>query len=255
MGIRISKIIGWGVEDTTGLENYHPECIDYDGATTGDFLDWAVGPALEDRGEKSLGKTLSDDELWMARSVLEMTRSLFDNEENLYGDHEVWDSMVQPEFSSAFVAAEVGFLKERLRYDDNIDYYEQAARQMLEGREPEVENQFLGLDMTIFPHENYEFSDGRIEGLADHRLRVSLERALAKGADNFDGGEKTIQLIQESLDKIADKYGFEDHASYKSDIHPEIPLEVMLALHWSGVIDSPEVIRKNLRPCIYTWWS
>lgn len=87
-------------------------------------------------------------------------------------------------------------------------------------------------------------------------MRQRLKLALNHTSEDLPTlTEQQRELVRTALDNLAEKYGFESLESYEASLHPQIPLEVELALIWTGIFTSSRDIHAVLRPCIYQWWS
>lgn len=259
MGLRINKMVGWGTQEFHATSMNLKRYYDQDGTTT-EFMEWVRKEVVPDQGKAVLGRELDESDLFLTKLLSEEPSK--DGESNPWiqwgsgiDKDAVWNSIAVSEDERTIVATEFNNLRERFRRDHSIDYYEGVARAIERGDEPEMEDKFLPLDISIDPHNFYVLNDGRVENFQDSIMRRDLIAILNLKSDGLDLKDKQVKSVQKALDSIGKKYGFDGYDEYRAELHPQIPLEVELVLLWTDIYSSSVEIHRDLRPCVFQWWK
>ncbi|MBD3004868.1 hypothetical protein [Streptomyces sp. 5-10] len=126
------------------------------------------------------------------------------------------------------------------RRDDPIDYEEECAKPG--GTEPRITPTVGG----IFPYSGLHMDTRTGERIQD--TTVNTWRQVINGKAGSDEERSKI------LDMLAQVMGYENNAEAEQFIAPWVPDDVRRICTWGGLFTSPEVCFQ-LRPMIYTYWS
>ena len=242
MGIRINKVLGYGLTDvkTTGKYN---EILDdprlnpkgYFAMHTEDqeekFTDAGFDAFLDENKE-------DPDDIVNDLSVLRHLRDR-EREENTHNyrtgiSHRlIYDS----EFGlpNVMVFQPPVFGSDWSRYDDIIDYYDPQQQ---------AEDGGCGLGYHMINRAIYPF-----ESFCDHRENPP---AVLKGNDwhHYIDAKNSERMVEYALKEL----GFETEEEMHQMIHPMIPKELIALLKYCKVFAKDEYIYQ-LRPMIYWYWS
>ena len=248
MGIRISKIIGYGLidvkYDTENWENIDPRFNPdgysmFDSYTKEDeFSDEKFNVFIDGRIKSEETDELFDLEL------LSSFRKRYAEEDGGYkSGNSIFNVMnFDPEFGMPNVMVFIPPIhcKEWQRYDNIIDYYEPHHSDTNGG----ISTGFTLLDRPIFPWEGYNDISGeqvkRLTGL-------NLDRYLSTKWESLKQVEK-FRL------KVAKELGFNSVEDMFNNIVPMIPKELVAALQFLKVFKNDKTIY-TLRPMIYWYWG
>jgi hypothetical protein len=236
MGIRIHKILGYGLTDVK-VEDYQivDERFDQKGYTSGEitppgkthrqlFLNFC-----KERLEKYEYMLLHEEALRRNREWRIYDSICFDPE---YGKPEVF--MISPPFSDQYS-----------RYDDIIDYHEEAAVYL--NAAPRV----VEIPGGIYPWSGLYFDRRTGKGLPRiAELKFMQASSIMSELDDDDKG-KYKALLDEWARK---EFGFDglDHAL--ENVGPMIPNEVKALCNWLHLFKEEKTIWQ-LRPLLYVYWS
>lgn len=232
MGLRINKVIGYGLTDVTTEDmrivdpRINPDSILLDKSRTRtaepDYPQWLAErhpDDLEVQMERQLLESRDPDEAYKTVTW-----------EGEYGLPHVL--VVRPADSPNWH-----------RYDHPIDYEEAAIR----GEDPPYVHRTVG---NIHPYEGIYMdarTGERIVGEQADRVRVWRRLVHAAPEKWPSEGQRT-----ESLNRVARALGFADHAEAERGIAPLVPDEIRRLCAWGELFTAPEVCLQ-LRPLLYVY--
>lgn len=255
MSIRVNKVLGYGTNHLRRFSHSFDHCkelVEGDEAaySFAAFSEWISNEVIPDNGLSVLGRKMGESEAILLHYSLEAYLEYNGNSE----DDSMLRTIVADEAETyalnnvdVLVAGSIFHMKEWFRHDNVLDYYEAYNR----NRDDPIQERFSELDVPIHPYEGWDFIDGTSEERTHRNLRKYLLKIL-QGDDATASERLTTQTM---LDDIAHKYGLKDAASYEAEVHPTIPVAVVLCLLWLRIFPSATEIRRALRPCIYEYWS
>lgn len=230
MGIRINKVIGYGLDDVA-TEN-------------GAISDPRINPdsplltGIDDGGDDYwtfLGKAAeAGDET--ARNDLLMMKMFTDQEADTR-----WLVTHQAEYGlpNVLVVRPVGFPNWR-RHDDPIDYQEEVLRD--DHPDPRVVRPLGGL---------YPFDGLHMDVRTGERIGGTMVNTWRRAASSTSKNEENRLAV---LDLLARGLGYADHDEAERFVAPFVPHEVRHVCAWGKLFTSKEVCFQ-LRPLIYAYWA
>lgn len=244
MGIRIHKVIGYGLTDvqTEGKYNeiltdprinpkgYFGDCEER--YTNEGFLEYVKELVANGEDEPS-----PYDDLKILVSL--MTQHLAD-ENSRFGRKEMYNRLIyDSEYGepNVMVFQPPVFGYEWSRYDDMIDYYEEVHR----GKDGGIINGYTMLDRSLYPYEGWcdyrEMPPKRITGDEWHWFNDS------RNSSNPAFADMAMEIM--NFDSVEEMY---------ANVHPMIPKELVVMLKYCEVFTKDEYIYQ-LRPMIYWYWG
>jgi hypothetical protein len=242
MGIRIHKIIGYGLDDlVTDEKGYYiqdprvnPEGIIIRSLENNEFSLDAYLEHLESQNDtylnidRSFFKTVSDKDKWKYNPYY----SFHWNGE--YGIPNVicFCPITHSDWS---------------RYDDIIDYVEATYIET-----PAQQNQYKILAHGIYPWDGI-FMDARTgktlprQAVVVRRMMKTIEKLRE---ENSDKDIEVPGLVMEGVREI----GFSSYEEARDYMAPIIPESIIDLLKWGKAFTDESVVRQ-LRPMMYTYWS
>lgn len=229
MGIRIHKVIGWGLKDVKCKKS-----------EISDPRFSKLSPIAGDYEERENKFTKDNYLKWLSKKKvdkcdkfdLEMEIGWIKKEEN---DNFTGCFIHGTEYLMPNVFCCIPLLnyKSWRRFDDTIDYYEKRN----------CKNSVKMLNTPIYPYLRYcDNRDGRI---IDYQFAVEFARRV-------NSRRKDISDVY--LDSIANSCGFDNHQDAQKYISPVVPNCMKFMVEFSEVFTDNSTIFQ-LKPMIYTYWS
>lgn len=234
MGIRINKVIGYGLTDVV-TEN---------GVITDPRIN-ADSFLLTGRGEDEDVAPYQD---WLKQRLTEDPEADFDVRMDLamleHSDNprDVWRLVTYEEeygLPHVLVVRPAGF-PEWCRYDDPIDYQEEILRD--DHPDARVTQPLGGL---------YPWNGLHMDARTGKRIEGTLVNAWRRVANGLPEGDKDRM---KALDLLARRLGYTNHEEAERYVVPFVPHEIRNVCAWGGLFTSKEVCFQ-LRPLIYTYWA
>lgn len=251
MGIRIKKMLGYGLTDIKyDTENWEfiddrinslgYLCADYeDQEDTWNHKGWI-------KYIEGLIKKDNDDkiDLWLTKTMF------YDSKELKHW--EPYDSVVHDgEFGDDKILLIIppchsyGRNDGWIRYDNIIDYHEEYATNKDAG---EPRHKFI--DGGIFPYQSFYMNKktGESLGREGHHFRYDY-RWLKDTVDL-----SLVHHMWQYMDKLAKKIGFEGYLDAEENIVPIVSDEVKYFCKWLNLFNDDSTIYE-LKPLLYVYWS
>lgn len=229
MGIRINKVIGYGLDDVV-TENgvitdsrINPDSPLLTGIDEGGDDYWAYLEKAAEAGDEDAEHDLL---MWTAFGRDADTRWLVTHQ-------------AECGLPNVLVVRPVGFPAWR-RHDDPIDYQEEVLRD--DHPDPRVVRPLGGLHPFNGQHMDVR-TGKRIEGTMVNTWR----RVVNSTSENEESRLAALDLLARGL-------GYADHAEAERFVAPFVPHEIRHVCAWGGLFTSEEVCLQ-LRPLIYTYWA
>lgn len=233
MGVRINKILGYGLADveSEGYEIADDRFYEYGAAQDAQAREvWtadAFTTYLNNHIEPPILHTRGYDEYWDITDAI-----VYDGE---YGLDNVW-MIIPPGQSDWF------------RRDDIIDYVEEGHLGAESGR---VEDRFEILQQGIWPY------NGLHQNQYGERLNSTYSCAWWRYCNAVKEGvyaQEDIQDIVIVMDRIAKEMGFKSLHDAKETMVPLIPDIIRAVCEFGNIFTDPATINQ-LRPMFYVYWS
>lgn len=241
MGIRISKVLGYGLTDVKTTGKYNEILNDFRFNPSGYFAMHA-----DDQEEKftdaGFDKYLDahkehPDDIHNDLSILRHLREREQDGGRAPADSIRHRMIYDSEFGmpNVMVFQPPVFGSDWSRYDDIIDYYD-PQQQAKDGG--------CGIGFTMINRALYPF-----ESFCDYRENPP---AVLKGDDwhRYINAKNSPRMVECALEEL----GFETEEEMHQMIHPMIPKELIALLKYCKVFTKDEYIYQ-LRPMIYWYWS
>lgn len=242
MGIRINKVIGYGLTDVIAdtdnwnLKNdprfnqkgyFGMDCeTQEDSFSVEGFKEY-----LEKKIESLVEGDFSRMELMLTKRFLEDTKL-----------HGIWEGAVYDmEFGNPEVMVFVPLtsVNRWKRYDDMIDYYDPVNSSQDSG----IENSLIKLNRALYPYDSYV----NIKSGVPVRLNSLQWQTLIFIKNRGDDGLKDGDVILSEL-------GVESREELEKYIVPTIPEELIELIKYLKIFNDEKDIYQ-LRPMIYGYWS
>lgn len=239
MGIRIHKVIGYGLTDLTIPHAEYDLKLDERFDPNGFFCH-----EYDDREHHFTMK-----EFYVQLELLCANDTDFNAMELHWLKHEIKDKKFT-DFNNIFVwDAEFGesnvcvFISptsrdQWYRYDDTIDYYDEGGEHSISTG---VQNRVVVMDRPLYPYEGW----------------IDLRTLPPKRADNIITHLRRIvrdSKVDLDLEKLLQKTGFDSIEELKDNIVPMIPNELIEVIRYLKVFKDPNTVYQ-LRPMIYVYWG
>lgn len=235
MGIRVHKVLGYGLtdvrtDDSTGHritdERINPDssALSYDAPPISEYREW-----LEDRSKA--GDIETDIELSMLRDPEPNERRL-----------DLDDAVIhQGEFGlpNVLVVSPPTF-RQWSRFDDTMDWIEESY--LRNPTEPQA-NRVETLRHGIYPFIGY--MDSRTGEKLDDVIFSWIRATNPEASRPFDGDE---------LDRLAQAAGFDDNGDAWANVAPIVPNDVKNIAQFLMLFTDDSALLQ-LRPVLYTCWS
>jgi hypothetical protein len=253
MGIRIHKVLGYGLTDvqydTDNWKMVDPRfnkkgfmalgCEEQEEEFTNEGFDKFL--AEEAKKEKECDK---DNRGMASLQILKHLREeeTKDLERVKYTDKDIFNKVIyDPEFGSSEVVVfqPVVFGNDWQRYDDTIDYYDPANHPCTGG----PENGVILIDRAIYP----------FEWLWDVRTNppTSLTSVEYQMYNMTRSGTEHAPKIAQTL---ADDMNFDSVEELHDKVRPIIPEELIILLKYLKIFEKEEYIY-DLKPMLYSYWA
>ncbi|MFB7858892.1 hypothetical protein [Rhodococcus qingshengii] len=219
MGIRISKVMGYGLSDV----------VTDDSGNIADPRINTNSPLLSGKASLSAYQSFLDNRIDMLAAAQEKM-FLQDLPENIMGRALTWDS--EHGIPDVLVLTPIADLAKWNRYDDPLDYEEYWSSHT------DMDPYFRVLRQGIYPYTMYM---DRITGERTHNSYCSW-RAISKSEN-----EKLRILWAHSL-------GYSSVDEVNDRVVPEVPDEIRNLAEF-GELFTDDDVWKQLRPMIYTYFS
>lgn len=243
MGIRIHKMIGYGLDDVK-YDNEKCEMIDPRFSKTGYFgmdcykqEDNFTDEGFDEYVSRAIAEDTSDLKLLQrGRSTTKKKKGHYSYEDSI-SDCVVYD----PEFGldNVVLFTPPGFNKNWKRYDDIIDYYEPSHHEADGG----IGSGITLLKRTIWPFESYV--DCRT--MPPTRLN-SLQWSL------FVDSNQDNKYAEGCAEAFVKTMNFESVEEMRKMIRPIVPEELVVLLKYLNVFENEEDIHQ-LKPMLYWYWG
>lgn len=243
MGIRVTKVMGYGLTDVKtrkyniadGRINAKSPLLDWDAdETLDDYMDWLK--ASHDPNDTSLRFNI---DVWYLK----------DREEEGFSWREKTGATTPRDLvhhgieymEKNVLLVRPLFCKDWERYDDPIDYVEETHKYPDDG----VVNWYREIPGGIFPYNGIFMNAKTGESVKNG---IELWRYLTW--PTF----KTI-LTEDRLEAVSrEMYGFNSAEDARENLVPTVPECVKDLVEWGKLFKDPNAW-KQLRPLIYTYWS
>lgn len=236
MGIRIHKMMGYGLTDVTPEDpriNWDSAIFGYDLDDEEDldlYRDW-----LSERGKSDIGLSPLLPGATKRRSSIQDCVNFGTSDGGLEN----------------VICIRPLAWTDWYRFDDSIDYVEQTASP--EGQRDTVQV----LETGIYPHISY--MDDRVgERISFDDMhpwlwaKRELDRKIAAAAFSFP--DDLLRDLEAPLDELAVLGGFSSHKDAMAHYRPHVPDEVRWLCEFSRLFTDPSICLQ-LRPMVYTWWA
>lgn len=223
MGIRITKVIGYGLrlsENDDRILNFDYQC-----KTLGNFEDWVLQNYEEC---KSVYRKISN---FPFNSWIPLKKQY----RKIHIRDMILSNMDDPDASAVVIINPQLNITEASRYDNLIDYYESGGI---------LENKILDL-YGIFPYSTVELKPGVVppEFITNDKMRLWLFENM--DSNNF------YQLL-------SDTPQFSDQETvdfFKNSFRPLIPMWVVILAYYTNLLKDFDKTMHDFRPMIFTFWS
>ncbi len=246
MGIRIHKMIGYGIDDVK-YDSSECKITDRRFSKNGFMcMDWEKREETftDEVFDQYLDEEISKNEDGFGLKILRNTRrDILKNSKNgkySYKDS-IFDNMVHDaEFGmeNVILFTPPYFGKSWKRYDDIIDYYEPTHHEADGG----IGTGITLLNRSIWPFESYV--DCRT--MPPKRLNKMQWQLFVDSRNSEKYGEKMAEWLVEEMN-------FKSVAEMKQMIRPIIPEELVVLLKYLNVFEKEEYIHQ-LKPMLYWYW-
>lgn len=243
MGIRIHKVLGYGLSDVK--TNSSGEINDPRINAKSPLVNWR-----ESKSKKDLTSYLdfvakkidadpddfdADFELFFLRAQIENPSKEMPNPYDTV-THEGEGGMER-----VLMLTPIMELKEWQRSDDTIDYYEDHLNN------PDVGSPSLKLiEGGIYPYSGAGYVNAR----TGEKVNWGGLDVLKFVKKEYEAGKIAKGEYQSFIENI----GFESEADMDKNLCPKVPEPIKLLIEWGKLFTSPETIYQ-LRPYLYTYWN
>ena len=248
MGIRIHKVIGYGLNDVKTEGKYNEILIDPRINPKGYFGDREeaeyeyTNDGFLEYAKELVAKGKEEDPLNDLGIMVHLLEKQKEEDSSKYGKHALYNRLIYDgEFGepNVMVFQPPIFGYEWSRYDDMIDYYEEAHYSNSE--DGGIINGYTMLDRSLYPYE----------GWCDHR---EMPPKLLTGEAWEWFRDSKNYAAQVYTDMALAELGFETVEEMYANVHPKIPKELVALLKYCKVFTKDEYIYQ-LRPMIYWYWG
>jgi hypothetical protein len=225
VGIRVTKVLGYGLTDIVKNDNKWT-----DPRFNSAFWKKLGEEDLDAKGlyayVRSVLNTLSDNDKSRARMLLD---SLKNESKDVYIDN-CFAADLESEDSTNFVVIAPECQRQWYRHDDMIDYLECPYGEKV-----------TPIDRPLYPYDSWMHA-GTGEGLREIHNVVQVIRHFVKYPE---AGQPEDYL------KV---HGYASLDEFRAIVVPYVPLSVRLLCEYVGVFKDPKTVL-SLRPMIYSYWS
>lgn len=258
MGIRINKILGYGLADV-GYDSESGEINDprihadalnsqnnFSDINYLEYLSQIVDKKKQDSVELLPYKDESLMDIIVEKDITELSLAKVPSYEK-YAIKNGIHYNSESGLPNVLVIVPPTLTQSWVRRDDAIDYAESMETG---GIEPSIKK----LYHPMYPHDGWmnSLTGGNITGKAYESMRhiKAIESAFKEKSVSI----KDVQRSYEIVERLAVEAGFSSYDEYSRSCAPMIPYGVSLLAEWLNIFTNSNTLNE-LRPMVYTYWS